>query len=67
MIKISDKTKCCGCGSCVQICPKQCIVLIDDKEGFLYPHVDSSKCIGCGLCKKVCPCIQTDTFKKQAL
>lgn len=64
MIKISDKTKCCGCGSCVQICPQQCIVLIEDKEGFLYPRVDLSKCIDCGLCEKVCPCIQTDTSEK---
>lgn len=64
MINIVDKIDCCGCGSCAQICPKQCIALAEDKEGFLYPHVDLGKCIGCGLCKKVCPCIQTDTFRK---
>lgn len=26
-----------------------------DREGFLYPVVDSVKCIDCGLCEKVCP------------
>ena len=27
----------------------------EDKEGFLYPIIDSVKCIDCGLCEKVCP------------
>lgn len=26
-----------------------------DKEGFLYPKVDSSLCISCGACDRVCP------------
>lgn len=55
MIKISDKHNCCGCGACVQKCPKQCISLKEDNEGFLYPHVDAATCIDCGLCEKVCP------------
>lgn len=55
MINISDKSTCCGCGACVQKCPKHCISMRYDMEGFLYPRVDSSECIGCGLCEKVCP------------
>lgn len=55
MITIIDKHNCCGCSSCVQRCPKQCITLQQDKEGFLYPHVDTTTCIDCGLCEKVCP------------
>lgn len=55
MIDIIDKKKCCGCASCVQRCPKQCISLKEDAEGFLYPIVDKSVCIDCGLCEKVCP------------
>ena len=55
MIQITDKSLCCGCASCVQKCPKQCISLKEDCEGFLYPEVDKSICIDCGLCKKVCP------------
>ena len=55
MIDITDKSKCCGCTACVQRCPKQCIVMHEDKEGFLYPKVDTAKCIDCGLCEKVCP------------
>lgn len=57
MINITDKTKCCGCNACAQICPKHCITMHEDKEGFLYPMVDKSVCIDCGLCNKVCPII----------
>lgn len=55
MIDITDKAKCCGCGACVQICPKQCISFIPDKEGFDCPVVDVSRCIGCEMCERVCP------------
>ena len=51
------KMDCCGCGACVQHCPKQCITMKEDEEGFLYPVVDAGKCINCGLCEKVCPWI----------
>ena len=55
MIHITDKHDCCGCSACVQKCPKLCISMREDGEGFLYPHVDETKCIGCGLCEAVCP------------
>lgn len=57
MIKIINKQDCCGCGACVQKCPKRCISLKEDDEGFLYPHADATTCIDCGLCEKVCPFI----------
>lgn len=55
MIKIQAKSNCCGCSACVQRCPKQCISLHEDEEGFLYPKVNLDTCIDCGLCEKVCP------------
>ena len=55
MINITDSSKCCGCGACAQRCPKSCIDIRGDGEGFLYPKVDVTRCIGCGLCEKVCP------------
>ncbi len=55
MINIQNKQDCCGCSACVQRCPKQCISLHEDEEGFLYPVVDKDTCIDCGLCEKVCP------------
>lgn len=55
MIHITDKQNCCGCTACVQRCPKQCIRLDEDAEGFLYPNVNEEACVKCGLCEKVCP------------
>lgn len=55
MIEIRDKKDCCGCSACVQKCPKHCISMIADAEGFLYPDVSAEKCINCGICEKVCP------------
>lgn len=57
MIALSDKNNCCGCSACAQRCPKQCISMLTDGEGFLYPIVDAEQCIDCGLCEKVCPCL----------
>lgn len=55
MIEIKEKKDCCGCHACMSVCPKRCIVMSSDEEGFLYPKVDTSVCIDCGLCEKVCP------------
>ena len=55
MIKIIDKEQCCGCSACLHICPKHSITFKEDKEGFLYPHVNTETCIDCGLCERVCP------------
>ena len=57
MIEIQDKTQCCGCGACAQSCPKRCITMHEDIEGFLYPDINKANCIDCGLCEKVCPFI----------
>lgn len=64
MIQIKEKYECCGCGACVQRCPKHCIEFIKDKEGFLYPKVDETTCINCGLCEKVCPVINQNSIRK---
>lgn len=54
MISIEDKTFCCGCSACAMKCPKHCITMQSDNEGFLYPVVNEAECIDCGLCEKVC-------------
>lgn len=57
MIEIKSKKDCCGCSACYSICPKICIEMKSDEEGFLYPNVNKDLCIDCGLCEKVCPII----------
>ena len=57
MINIIKKEDCVGCNGCLQICPKRCIAMQEDEQGFLYPEVDAEQCINCGLCEKVCPVI----------
>lgn len=54
MINKTDKSSCTGCTACASICPKKCIVMVEDEEGFDYPKVDTEKCIDCSLCEKVC-------------
>lgn len=55
MISITDKSKCCGCTACMNICPVQCIVMRRDREGFDYPVANPDICISCGRCESVCP------------
>lgn len=54
MIKITDKSKCCGCTACASVCVHDAISMQPDALGFMYPVVDESKCVDCGLCDKVC-------------
>lgn len=60
MIDIKDNKDCCGCWACANVCPKQCIQMTEDREGFLYPVVDNDTCINCSLCEKVCPVINAE-------
>lgn len=64
MIQIQDKSKCCGCCACVDVCAHHAITLKTDIEGFWYPEVDKDKCVDCGLCEKVCPELHILDLKK---
>lgn len=50
-----NKSECCGCHACFNVCPTNAITMIDDENGFKYPVIDKKKCINCGMCEKVCP------------
>ena len=64
MIQIANKSECCGCCACVDVCAHSAIQLQTDIEGFWYPIVDKDKCVDCGLCDKVCPELHIRDLKK---
>lgn len=71
VIELCKGKHCCGCGACAQICPKGCITMRADEEGFLYPYIEQNECIGCHRCKKACPVLNNchkkdDTWLQQA-
>ena len=55
MKRIENKAECCGCEACKQACPRNCIEMKQDEEGFFYPKVNLENCVDCGICIKVCP------------
>ena len=63
MIDIKKKTDCCGCSACEEVCPKQCILLKPDIEGYWYPKINQELCVGCGLCEKVCPVLNPQSAR----
>lgn len=64
MIKLSNKSDCCGCTACISVCQHNAVTMEKDEEGFLYSHFNQSKCNNCGLCEKVCPIIQYKSTPK---
>ncbi len=54
VVLFEKKENCCGCGACLNICPRSAITMCEDEYGFTYPHIDVDKCISCGMCKTVC-------------
>lgn len=61
-IHLASTKDCTACAACVSVCPKQCISMHEDKEGFLQPKIDSSQCIKCHKCEKVCPILNQETI-----
>lgn len=65
MIDLKRNEDCCGCNACEQVCPKKCIAMKTDGEGFWYPHIDMDLCIDCSLCEKVCPEINKKQYTER--
>lgn len=59
MIRITDRSRCCGCTACASACPHDAIVMKPDEMGFLYPYVLHDRCVDCGLCERVCAFTET--------
>lgn len=54
-MEICKSSKCTGCGVCADVCPKKCISVKYDAQGFYKSYIDDSICINCHRCKDVCP------------
>ena len=53
-IQLCDKFNCTQCLACVNICPKNCINMVDVGEGFCIPRINREACVECGACMKSC-------------
>jgi Pyruvate/2-oxoacid:ferredoxin oxidoreductase delta subunit len=50
-LSVIDEAACTGCGTCVEWCPTDAIVLSDAGVACR----DESACLGCGVCTRFCP------------
>ena len=50
-LSVINEESCTGCGTCVEWCPTDAIML-NDKE---LAQRDESACLGCGVCSRFCP------------
>lgn len=61
MPNLALREECVGCTACAQACPKQCIEMKKDFEGFRYPKITCiEECINCGMCEKACPILNVN-------
>lgn len=58
------RDKCCGCGSCLAICPTNAIHTERGLRGESV-YTAGSECVNCGKCTKVCPVIKSK-FNKES-
>jgi len=59
-----EKKACCGCGACVDVCRKDVVRMVIDREGFRYPKIDGGLCVDCRRCEDVCPVKKQSTKKE---
>ena len=53
----NNRADCSGCAACKNICPKNCITMERDAEGFDYPKINHELCVKCGRCDATCPAL----------
>lgn len=62
---LDEKSDCCGCHACYNACPKNCITMDIDNEGFWYPNINTEECIHCNMCQKVCPAVNKSIIENE--
>jgi coenzyme F420-reducing hydrogenase beta subunit len=62
---ICEKSKCYGCGLCVNLCPCNAVKMEEMPiKGHFIPVIDAKICIDCGICKRNCPVNSEQVFNE---
>ena len=61
---VKDKSKCCGCGACKEVCTRKAITIKADKSGVLFPTINTELCVNCKRCISVCPINNESIFRE---
>ena len=64
MLMELNKQECCGCGTCVLVCPQRAITMSCGELGSLYPQINAEQCIACGLCERNCAYLQKESDRE---
>jgi coenzyme F420-reducing hydrogenase beta subunit/polysaccharide pyruvyl transferase WcaK-like protein len=65
---VVEKELCTGCGTCVGVCPQNCITIrTNPARGSREPVVDRGRCAECGVCVHSCPGYQLDVASLRPL
>lgn len=65
MVQLCEHDACVGCGACANACPRNCIRMSANADGFFYPVVKTDDCIDCGLCRKACPVLAPEQCDRE--
>lgn len=52
-LAVINADNCTGCEACIEVCPVDCIIKIQDKGPQSWCEIDIDKCVGCQLCVRI--------------
>lgn len=58
-------SRCCGCRTCLEVCPTDAISVEIDQYGFEQVTINSARCVKCSRCISVCPIANVNTNTKK--
>jgi len=64
---IIDIERCKGCGLCVTVCPKGCIIIskCSNKSGYFPAQATNMECTGCAMCAIICPDAVIEVYRDE--